>query len=244
MKNNIKIIIILSFVIVTIIAVGILEYKKTNKAVTVEEKKVSQILIQPSDEEINGELDTLLEVLMSIHYISLIDKTAETPETLIMTELQESMNDLNKLKGLLYQTESLSNSKNEIISVSGKTLHVSILKLIDIYNAWIIYLRGVDINNLDIAEFQYQISLFGTSTHDVYLNLAKGVSLVPMVSVEFAKEGGENVINQELKDHFLGKIDELFSDILIADDLSYKEKKIRYAIPVVVRGYKNFFSEK
>ena len=195
----------------------------------------------PQVENIENQVDDTLDVLMRIHYVSTIDVQPSSPESVILDGLQESMNDLNKLKGLLYKTETLSKSQNEIIATTGLVLKVSVLELITAYGGWVEYLRKVDINNIDLSEFQYQLALFQTSTHDTYLKLIEGASLLPMIVVQFAEEdGGKNSINEDLRNHFVAKIDELFGDILIADDLYHKETKNRYAVAVLIRNYKDF----
>jgi hypothetical protein len=195
-----------------------------------------------SDDEVKDQLDSTLDVLMRIHNVSVTDKEITSPESIIIDELTESMNDLNKLKGLTYKTEQLLKSKNEVISGTGLVLDVSVKSLIKVYDSWIQYLRSVDINNIDVSEFQYQLALFQSSTHDVYLTLVEHASLLPMVTVIFAQnENEENTVNEDLKIHFLTKIDELFSDIFADDDQFYRETKNRYAIAILVRGYKEFY---
>ncbi|MEX2029298.1 MAG: hypothetical protein WD963_02340 [Candidatus Paceibacterota bacterium] len=196
-----------------------------------------------SEDEIKTQLDSTLDVLMRLHYVSVVDKTSTNPESVIVDELTESMNDLNKLNGLVYKTETLSKSGNEIIATTGLVLNLSTIALIKSYDSWIQYLRGIDVNDgIDLAEFQYQLATFGTSTHDVYLTLIEGASLLPMITVEFAtEEGGENLVNENLKNHFLAKIDQLFGDIFIDNDAFYKETGNRYAVAVLVKGYKDFF---
>ncbi len=195
-----------------------------------------------SDTELKDQLDSTLDVLMRIHSVSITDIPLKSPESLIVDELTESMNDLNKLKGLTYKIEEISKSKNEIISTTGLVLDISVKSLIKVYEPWIQYLRGVDINNLVVSEFQYQLALFQSSTHDVYLTLVENASLLPMVTVIFGESGSQNTVNEDLKAHFLAKIDDLFTDIFINDDQFYKETKNRYAIAVLVRGYRDFYT--
>lgn len=235
-------------VIITIAVIVLIVFKDSDKSQEVLKDTTpeeSSVLVKNlSDEEIKTEIDNTLDVLMRLHYISVIDKQSGDPNNVIVDELTESMNDLNKLEGLLYKTETISKSPNELISTTGKILNMSTILLTRSYNAWIEYLRGVDIYTADVAEFQYQLSLFQTSTHDTYLQLVEGASLLPMITVEFAKEEGEeNSINEELKNHFLAKIDQLFSDIFIENDKFYKETKNRYAIAILVSGYKDFFNK-
>lgn len=48
-------------------------------------------------------------------------------------------------------------------------------------------------------------------------------------------------MNEDIMDHFVSKIDELFADIFEEDDEFYKETSNRYAIAILVRGYRDFF---
>jgi hypothetical protein len=242
--KSIKLVLVL--VCVAIIVVVVMGYKTNNEKQEFSENLTSEKATVPldelSDEDIKAELDSTLDVLMRIHYVSIIEKKSNNPESVIVDELTESMDDLNKLKGLVYKTEALSKSRNEIIATTGLVLNLSTQSLIKTYDTWIQYLRGVDINNINISEFQYQLALFQSSTHDIYLTLVENSSLLPMVTVKFAKEGeGENSVNEDLKNHFLAKIDELFKDILIDNEKFYKETKNRYAIAILISGYQNFF---
>lgn len=197
-----------------------------------------------TDEEINNQVDDILITLMKIHYISIRDREITDPESLIAEELEEAMNDVNKLKNLQSRIESYEESSNKIISTTRLGLRVSILSLIDVNNRYIDYLRKIDNANINVPEFQYQITLFRTSSHDTYLTMAEGVSLLPMIAVRFAEKDNEkNSVNEEVKGHFLAKIDELFGDILEKDDIYYKEKKVRNVVPVIINGYKTFFTE-
>jgi len=240
-----KVIIIIVLVIAVIVIITSRNNNKSQEILKDTTPVESSVLVSNlSDEEIKTEMDNILDVLMRLHYVSVIDKTSGNPDSVIFDELQESMNDLNKLQGLLYKTEVISKSPNELLATTGKVLDVSTLLLIKSYTSWIEYLRRVDINNINISEFQYQMSLFQTSTHDTYLKLIEGASLLPMITVEFAKEeGGKNSVNEGLKSHFLNKIDELFKDILIDNETFYKKTKNRYAIAILISGYKDFFNK-
>ncbi len=233
-------------VILIIVAIVIFtsKNKKPKEIINNNQPESSALSEKMTDEDINNEIDSTLETLMTIHYVSVIEKQSNDPNSVILDELQESMNDLNKLKGVMYKAESLSSSKNEIISTTGLALKVTILSLEKSYGSWIEYLRSVDMNNADLSEFQYQLALFGTSTHDAYLKLMEGASLLPMITVEFAKEEGkENTINENLKSHFLSKIDDLFKDILVDNEKYYKETKNRYAVAILIQNYIDFFKD-
>ena len=64
-----------------------------------------------------------------------------------------------------------------------------------------------------------------------------------MVTVNFAEDGKEeNIVNENLKNHFISKIDKLFSNIFIDNEQFYQETKNRYAIAILVQSYKDFFT--
>lgn len=229
--------------LVVILGIGYFVFgKHQNNSVMPRSEQEGVIQEITQGEDIETQLDETLNVLLRLHHISLEDIPKSDPNRVILDELQESMNDVNKLKGLKYQTETLSKSQNELIATTNFALDVSVLQLIGSYEKWIEYLRSVDIYDINVSEFQYQIALFQTSTHDVYLRLVEGASLLPMIVVQFAEDdGANNTVDEELRDHFSTKIDELFGDVLIADDLFHKETNNRYAIAVLIRNYKNFF---
>lgn len=204
-----------------------------------------EVDIQPEKIELENSLErdvaSILETMAAIHYISLDEGNSTNPDTFIMDELTEAMNDINKLERVVQKSEIIRESDNQIISTSGLVLNVTALNLIEAYNNWVTYVRTVNIESVDVNEFQYQYALFGTETHDAYLKLSEGLVLLPMVTVEFGENGEENTINQELVNVFLENIDLLFSDILIENDLYYEETGLRNVIPVIIDTYLEFF---
>ncbi len=197
-----------------------------------------------NDEEIKTQLEQTLLALMDLHYISVIDKTTTDPNNVIVDELIESMNDFKKLQGVIDKTEDLPNSGNKVIATTGMSIRVSALLLQDAYSNWIEYLRDVDVvAGIDLAEFQYQVATFQSSTHDIYLRLVETAVLLPMVTVEFSEEGEENIIKEDVKNYFLSTIQRLFGGILADNEKFYEETGSRYAVAVLIQGYKDFFNE-
>lgn len=197
-----------------------------------------------SDDEIKSQLNDILLVLQGLHYLSVSDPLDEHTQTPILDILKEAMDDRNKVKNLVDKIHPLTKSGNKIIATTALAIGASNLELIKIYDSWVEYLRGVDQLNVNIAELQYQIALFGSSTHDVYLRLVENSSLLPMVAVDFSEsESTQNQINQNIKSYFVARIDELFSDIFIENEKFYKETKNRYAIAILVQSYKDFYKK-
>ena len=193
--------------------------------------------------DVNSELSSMLEVLARLHHISVVDVAPESPDEMIIIELQEAMNDMHKLDGLQHRIEPLVQSPDEIIKTTAMVIEVTRLALIEAYNNWIQYLREFDLYDIDVSEFQYQLALFQSSTHDAYLQLVEGASLLPFIAVEFAEnEGEENVVKDQIMTHFISEIDRLFSDIFVDNENFYQETGNRYAVAFLVEGYKDFFS--
>ena len=199
--------------------------------------------IMTDDELTKEEISDTLQILYKIHYISINDYQSEDPNRIIADELLEAMNDVNKLKQLVLTTEKLMKSKNDAIATTGLALDVTSKNLIIPYEAWIKYLRGVTIETVELSEFQYQHSLFISTTHDSYLLLAEGVSLLPMVTINFAKDDkSKNEFNNELKDYFVTTMNNIFKDVLIEDTKFHQETGMSNVVPVIIKNYQNFFN--
>jgi hypothetical protein len=193
-----------------------------------------------------GVVDDVFKILSVLHFTSLFDiPTSNDKDKFLYNELQESMNDVNKLKNVTYIAQNLQNSKDELTSTTGLVLNTTLTSLINSNNLWIAYLRGVDIDTVNVSEFQHQLAKFNSSAHDAYLKLAEGMSLFPMIVINFSNENGdENTIDVSLRDYFLNKIESNFSEAFTADDEFYKETKTRQAVVVIVRNYKEYLTSK
>lgn len=196
-----------------------------------------------SKNELKKSIDESLNSLMVLHYITVPRVNSGNPDTFIFEELQEAMDNANKLKGIFYKSEELSKSNNQTISTTGLVINIATIQLIKNYTAWIEYLRTVDITNLDISEYQYQYSFFQSSSHDSYLNLVQGASFLPYVTIKFPKDGvGRNTFDEELRTYFVLEINKKFSNILIENEDFYKKTKKRYAVATLINKYKDFFN--
>lgn len=232
-------------ILIAVVLIGLLIFifarNKDSKEITKPASETSQAT-SVKGEDLKNQLDEVLSALRYFHYISVNDKELDNPNTVVLDVLTEAMNDLNKLKYLQIKTQNLDKSSNEAVSITGLSIKTSVQLMIPIYESWIQYLRGVDINNVSVSEFQYQTAKFNTSTHDIYLKLVENSSLLPFATIEFGESGAQNIVNEDLKAHFLAKIDELFADIFADDDQFYRETKNKYAVAVLVRGYKDFYT--
>jgi hypothetical protein len=224
-----------------------------NKDVFLSESQVEPEAVESADGQIPADsvspieqkkaaIDSVLQGLYALHAVSLMDENAsDNSDMFIYNELQESLNDINKLKALSYRVDELKKSDDQLISVTGLTIETTALALINSSNKWITYLRSIDLDTLEIPEFQYQMALHQSSNHDAYLTLIEGASLFPMIAVNMSDSEG-NKMNPELQNYFKDKIESLFKDAFIEDDLFHAETNNRYAVIVLVRNYKEFLN--
>lgn len=235
-------VLILVLGLVALIGIGIyLNTKNETETVDLKTEPQPTLNSELSNEEKNEAIDTILSTLLSVHYVSLQDIEYTAEDTFIFAELTESLNDKAKLERVSYETQPLLSSPNEVIAVTALALNSSALRLINAYDAWINYLKGVDINTVNVAEFQYQLASFQSDTHQAYLDLVEGISMFPVVAIDFPdSEEGVNAINPEVGDYLLKRIDDLFSDVLVENEKFYAETGNRYAVAVAIESYRGF----
>jgi len=190
--------------------------------------------------DINFEISSILEVLMSIHYIYTTENNDTNPDTFIFSELQEALNDKVKLDRLHSKVDLIVESNNEVVSASGLVLRTTLLSLITTHESWIQYLRTVSIDTVDVTEFQYQFAKLQSDSKGAYLNLADGMSLLPVVAVEYDENGGFDSFNNEIRIPMLSRIDELFEGIFVENDLYEQETGNNYVVPLIITSYIDF----
>lgn len=190
-----------------------------------------------SSDDINREIFLVLEVLSSIHYISIDDSKDSNVNTFFYSELQEALNDSAKLERLDSKIQLLQGSNNEVISLSGIVLYNFVSSLKNSYNQWIQYLRGTNINTVDVSEYQYQYAKLHTGWKQASLDLAEGMSYLPYIALEFSSDGELASFNDNIRLPMLTKINQLFQDILIENEKFNKETGDNYVVPIIVESY-------
>jgi len=238
-KINLKKIAPIGVIIIIFIIGALIVSSTVNKELETQSAPASLSL---ENQQIGYDINETLEALMGVHYVSIIDKKSDDPNAVIIDELTESMQDLDKLEKIAYNTSILVESNDETISGVNRIINMSVLSLSISYGDWIEYLRTVNMETVDVSEFQYQLALFQSSTHDSFLTLIEGASYLPFVVMNFSEvEGEDATIDEELKEYFLGTLDRLFTDILEEDEQFKIETDTNLAIPILVRGYYEFF---
>jgi len=183
--------------------------------------------------------------LSDIHFVSKTNISTEDTSSisiLILNDLREAMDDVNRLNSSILKTESLIKSNNMSISTMGLVLNSSMKQLVDTHDTWIKYLRGVDEYNLEFSEYQYQFASLHSDTKTIYISLLENASLFPYVVFELDEEDEDVYIDEEIKDYFVEKVDQYFKDYFLENDLFYKTTGNRYAVIILVEGYIDFLT--
>ena len=185
-----------------------------------------------------------ISVLQRLYYVNQDDSVdADTVTGLIISMLSEAMKDRDNLEKLLYTTSQMKESKILGADVTGLVMDVSVQQLISSHNEYIDFLRGVDEATADIAEFQYQIAQFQSSTKSTYLSMAENTGIFPMTFLDLNDDpnlSGTWRISKESKDEILDEIELRFGDIFIENDQQYLETQTRDVTVFIVQSLKDF----
>lgn len=168
-----------------------------------------------------------LAVLQRLYFVNLDNSSddATTVSGLIMSMQTEAMQDRNELEKLLFTTEQMQQTQIAGARVTAMVLDTSIRQLIAAHEQYIAFLRGAD-EYSEIAEFQYQMSLFQSTTKSVYLSLGENTQLFPVTFFELNDDpdsAGGWRISEESKQEIVDEIELRFSDIFNEADQQYLE---------------------
>lgn len=196
-----------------------------------------------TEEEILNVTNDLLNIYYRLYYVTQSEEDDSTTESeLIMSWMSETMRDKNEIEKLMARTESLTQHPNQVVATTAMALYVSLQQLYISHDNFITYLRGVDPYYSDLAEFQYQVSLFNTENKEAFLSFAEGVALYPYVFIEFGEDGQDNSIriSGETQNAIVAEIDRLFGDIFIENEKWHQETGNTNAVVMVVQSYRDF----
>lgn len=222
----------------------------TENKVPVGNEEVSVVVPEVDEDYFNEEelvefTKSYIGVLQRLYYINQDDSAdAETVSGLIIAMLTEAMKDRDNLEKLLYTTSQMKENKIMGAGVTGLVMDVSVRQLIDSHNNYISFLRGVDEYTADIAEFQYQIAQFQSSTKTVYLSMAENTALLPVTFFKLNDDpnvGGEWRVSKESRQEILDEIELRFSDIFVETEQQYQETKTRDTTVFIIQSFKEVF---
>lgn len=198
-----------------------------------------------NEEELVDFTKQYINVLQRLYYINQDDSAdADTVSGLIISMLTEAMKDRDNLQKLLYTTSEMKENKILGAGVTGLVLDTSVQQLIMAHEEYIKFLRGVDEYTADIAEFQYQIAQFQSSTKTIYLSMAEHTGIFPVTFFDLNDDPdtpGEWRISEESRQEILDEIDMRFTDIYAETELQYQETKTRDVTVFIVQQLQEVF---
>lgn len=204
-----------------------------------EYKNLSHEKIVPISKEV-------LSILHRLYFISIDDSDEsgyETDSQLIVAWLTDAMKDKNALDQLIPRANELTKDSNDVVRTTAMALTGGMMKLSMSQDTFIKFLRTADPNEPNIAEFQYQVALFGTSNKDAFLSIVEGTALFPYIYLDMEDtDVSDFVISPEEKKEIIDEIDRLFGDIFIDDDKEHELTGNRNAVVVIVRNYRKFIA--
>lgn len=231
MKDLIRILLISAGVIVLIALLVYLDTGDANTTAKTEgetEQSATEMMGTPlTEDELVESVEEFLAIYHQLYFITLDDSpAAETDDAIILSFLTETMNDKNKLEGLMSRITPLSSHPNLMIAANGTALQAGVGQLITAHNNFITYLRGVDSSNVNISEFQYQYTLLQTESKDAFLMIAEGSSSLNLAYFDFTAGMGDDrpvLIGTASQDRLLSEIDRLFGEIFVEHEEWRKE---------------------
>jgi|GEM_PF-2543169 len=198
-----------------------------------------------NEEEMVAFTKEYLFVLQRLYYINQDDSSdADTVTGLIVSMTSEALKDKSSLENLLSRTAIMQESKIRGADLTGLVLHVSIMQLIQAHEEYIQFLREVDETTADLAEFQYQIAKFQSSTKTAYLSLAENTAIFPLTFLQLNNDPdrpGEWRISLSSRQEILNEIDLRFSDIFIEAENQYSLTQTKDTTVFIVQELQEFF---
>jgi len=169
------------------------------------------------------------------------DELEQLSDSTLLSTLNEIMEDRNDLERLIHKTRELVNQEHPIVNTTAIGLLTGLMQLEQSHRAYRDYLRDVDANYEDLAEFQYQTAQFLSTNKEAFFTIVEGTSLYPYVFIEFAtdeEELGQMRISEDTRVALVAEIDRLFADVFLEEDKWNEETGNRNAVLLIVRNYR------
>lgn len=177
------------------------------------------------EEEMVSFTKDYLAVLQRLYFVNQDNSSndATTVSGVIMSMLTEAMQDRNELEKLLFKTEQMQKTEIAGAKVTALVVDASIRQLIAAHEEYINFLRGAD-EFTEMAEFQYQMSLFQSSTKSIYLSMGENTQIFQVTFFELNDDpevAGGWRISEESKQEIVDEIELRFADIFAEADQQY-----------------------
>jgi len=200
-----------------------------------------------TEEGILTKTDQFLDILYTLYFISL-DESGE-PETeyeLLLSMMEETLNDKRKLESLRIPVAQFSSSKSELVTNIGQAIDFSLASLVDNHASFSDYLRTVDSQDIDLTEFGYQMTSFSSNNKGAFDTLNQASLLLPYIWLDLAKEEdaiSEWAISEESRMALILKIEDMFGDILKEDAINHEMTGNTNSVAFIISTYLDFLKE-
>jgi type II secretory pathway pseudopilin PulG len=188
---------------------------------------------------------TYIEVLQRLYYINQDDSgNSDNVTSLLMAITTEALKDKNNLERLLITTNEMRQSKIAGANVTAGIVDLTINKLITANEEYIKFLRGVDETTLDMAEFQYQVSLFQSNTKDAYMFMGENTAIFQVTFFKLSDNPdipGVWRISDESRKELVDEIELRFGDIFKEADAMYEQTQTTDITVYLVRSLEDLF---
>ena len=257
MRRNITIAVILAVIAIIVCTIIFISNDNKTKQITAnitdpdEVAKTNSIQNEPTygnltEKQIIDYTFELLNIFYRLYYVTQDDSDeAGTDSEFVMSMLTENMNDKNKLEDLSLRSQALAETNDKVVSLTGMSLFLGVTALSESHQSFVDYLRSVNTDDVDLAEFRYQMALFQSKNKDAFNTIIEGTAMYPYVFIKFSEnedEGGTIALSEEGQQKVLTEIDRLFGDIFVEDEQWHTETGNRNAVVIIVQNYRNFLT--
>lgn len=209
-----------------------------------------------SKDDFNNDIDeeslisitkTYLDILWRIYHITQ-DNSPTNPETatsMIIGMTTETLKDKADMESLLLKVNKMKTSNVDVISTTGLVIEMTLQQLIKSHTEWAQYLRTVNEDTVEIAEFQYQMASFNSQNKQAFMSLGENTALYPGVFFNLSEEEntpGTWKLSEESKNEILLEIDRLFADIFIEDEKNYEATQTHNVVVFIVKNLRGYFA--
>jgi hypothetical protein len=200
-----------------------------------------------TEEELVSVVKEFVAIYHQLYFITQDDSPeAETAIGILNSFLTEAMSDKNKLERLVPRISTLSNHESLPVRANGIALLSGVNQLIIAQTNYLTFLRSVDADNVDMSEFQYQISLLQTESKDAFFTIIEGSSAMNIAYMDYTARVGDSIpilIGKSSQAELLAEIDRLFSDVFIEHEQWNQETGFVNAPVSIVEQWRQWIAE-
>jgi len=184
-----------------------------------------------------------IDLLHQEYIVSQMNSTDASDDMVsFMTELMKA----NSQLGMIITTATpYMSHENQVVEVAGTAIVAGSMGVQKANTDFLAYLRGLGNGEyLDQSEMAYQFATYRSSEVESYKLMIMGVGQLNALAWHFATTDNPSgpipyVFSKEQRERILAKIDYLFADAFVKDDLQHREAATRNAIVLAVASLRD-----